>query len=44
MTTRSKFEELSLNFFENNLFMYIETMKNTRKKTERMIIELLDMK
>ena len=45
MTTRSKFfEELSSNSSQNDLFMYIETVKNTRKKTERTIIELLDMK
>ena len=45
MTTRSKFfEELSSNLSQNDLFMYIERVKNTRKKIERTIIELLDMK
>ena len=45
MTRQSKFfEELSSNSLKNNLFMYIETVKNTRKKTERTITELLDMK
>ena len=45
MTTRSKFfEELSSKFSQNDLIMYIETVKNTGKKIGRTIIELLDMK
>ena len=45
MTRQSKFfEELSSNSSQNDLFVCIETMKNTRKKTERTIIQLLDMK
>ena len=45
MTTLSKFfEELSSNSSQNGLVMSIETVKNTRKKIERTIIELLDMK
>ena len=45
MTTPSKFfEELSSKSSQNDLIMYIETVKNTRKKIARTIIELLDMK
>ena len=44
MTTQRKFfEKLTSNLSQNGLLMYIETVKNTRKKIGRMIIELLDM-
>ena len=45
MTRQSKFfQKLTSNLSQNDLIMYIETVKNTRKKTERTIIELLQMK
>ena len=45
MITGSKFfEELSLKSSQNDLIIYIETVKNTGKKIGRTIIELLDMK
>ena len=45
MTRQSKFfDKLSSNSSQNDLFMSIETMKNTRKKIGPTIIELLDMK
>ena len=45
MARESKFfEKLSSNSSQYDLIMYIETVKNTRKKTERTIRQLLDMK
>ena len=38
------FEKLTSYLSQNDLIMYIETVKNTRKKIGRTIIELLDMK
>ena len=45
MTRQSKFfKELSSDLSQNDIIMYMETVKNTRKKIARTIIELLDMK
>ena len=45
MTRQSKFfKELSSDLSQNDLIMYIETVKNTRKKIARTIIELLQLK